>query len=240
VEFIRLAIDSAKVEGFRDAVIEALWPPRATGGLKKSVRSIFEKRQGTTSSRFSLDDHGIFTPDPRGLNVDKDVWVRCFTHKTFYRYRFARTHARASQIPKSLLNFLESIFTATPNFLFADGASLCASKIAEASAIKLDMLPTHNLMTNAALSEGLDLAKQRHECVQKYLIEKETCTIAAEIPVWVEANEFEDYAKVFGSNLPMTGHIDILHVEDDGRIGIWDYKPKSAYETKLDYALDTR
>jgi hypothetical protein len=29
---------------------------------------------------------------------------------------------------------------------------------------------------------------------------------------------------------PLTGHIDVLRREEDGRLGVWDYKPRAAAE----------
>ena len=42
--------------------------------------------------------------------------------------------------------------------------------------------------------------------------------------------ELKDYEQVFLTKDILTGHIDILRYENDGQVGIWDYKPESLKE----------
>ena len=46
-------------------------------------------------------------------------------------------------------------------------------------------------MDLAAVSKAIQLAKQRHESLQMYLLEHCESTFACEIPLWVEASEFK-------------------------------------------------
>jgi hypothetical protein len=46
----------------------------------------------------------------------------------------------------------------------------------------------------------------------------------------MESWEFADYASVLKTCDPLTGHIDVLRLEEDGRLGVWDYKPHAAAE----------
>ena len=46
----------------------------------------------------------------------------------------------------------------------------------------------------------------------------------------LEKDELENYNFLFDSNEPLTGHIDILRIEDE-KIWIWDYKP-NAFDEK--------
>ena len=75
------------------------------------------------------------------------------------------------------------------------------------------------------------MLKSAHEDVEKYFLETDPCAIAAEVPVWLEPNEMKQFRFLkspFAGTL--TGHIDLLRYENDGRIGIWDYKPHAKYE----------
>lgn len=68
----------------------------------------------------------------------------------------------------------------------------------------------------ARLANYRGLGKGQHECVQNYLLLNDPHTIAIEIPVWDENH---------------LGHIDNIRIKDD-KIGVWDFKPNAAKETK--------
>ncbi len=61
------------------------------------------------------------------------------------------------------------------------------------------------------------------------MLENDDKTIAMEVPVWLNDKEFENFLRVFRSDEPLTGHIDILRVEED-KIWVWDYKPNAIEE----------
>lgn len=79
--------------------------------------------------------------------------------------------------------------------------------------------------------EGLDWAhyKTAHSNVQVYMLQNDTFTLGVEVPLWMHSNELEGYSALFDSDEPLSGHIDVLSVED-GKIWIWDYKPKASKE----------
>ena len=54
-------------------------------------------------------------------------------------------------------------------------------------------------------------------------------TVSVEVPLWLDSHELEHYETLFGSTEPLSGHIDILRIED-GKVWIWDYKPAAAKE----------
>jgi hypothetical protein len=74
----------------------------------------------------------------------------------------------------------------------------------------------------------------RHENLQKYFLAHNPHTVACEVPVWMEAWEFADYARILKTRDTLTGYIDVLRCEDDGRLGVWDYKPRAAAERSAD------
>ena len=81
---------------------------------------------------------------------------------------------------------------------------------------------------------GLEVNKNRfksnHSKVQMFMLENDKNTFAIEVPIWLNSNEIEGYSGLFGSNEPLTGHIDVLGIEN-GKVWVWDYKP-NAYKEK--------
>ena len=68
-----------------------------------------------------------------------------------------------------------------------------------------------------------------HMKVQKFMLEKDDKTIAVEIPLWMEPSELGPLDGIFQAKDPVTGHIDVLRIED-GKIWVWDYKPGARKE----------
>ncbi|MEK6816177.1 MAG: PD-(D/E)XK nuclease family protein, partial [Nanoarchaeota archaeon] len=54
-------------------------------------------------------------------------------------------------------------------------------------------------------------------------------TIAMEIPIWMMPNELDCFRPLLKSDEPLTGHIDVLRIQD-GKVWIWDYKPNAHLE----------
>ncbi|MBI2663509.1 PD-(D/E)XK nuclease family protein [Candidatus Woesearchaeota archaeon] len=84
-------------------------------------------------------------------------------------------------------------------------------------------LASHGLLQNK------DRYNSNHIKVQSFLIENDSKTIAVEVPIWMYNNEVDYYTDLFKTIQPLTGHIDILRMEND-KIWIWDYKPNSHNE----------
>lgn len=90
-------------------------------------------------------------------------------------------------------------------------------------------------LSNDLASLGLLLARKnrdRHSCVQDFMLANDSCTIACEVPVYLTAEEISYYkSQGFFLTLPevckpITGHIDIVQVRN-GFIHLLDYKPKA-------------
>ena len=71
--------------------------------------------------------------------------------------------------------------------------------------------------------------KSAHSNVQIFMLERDNKTLAVEVPIWLMPEEIKSFQKIFGEELPLTGHIDALRIED-GKIWIWDYKPNAHLE----------
>ena len=87
--------------------------------------------------------------------------------------------------------------------------------------------------TSKLAAHGLEENKERfktaHSKVQVFMLENDNNTIAMEVPIWLHHKELELYNSLFGTDLPLSGHIDVLRIED-GKIWVWDYKPNAHRE----------
>ena len=61
------------------------------------------------------------------------------------------------------------------------------------------------------------------------MLENDATTIAVEVPVWINAAEARSLPFATLENECLSGHIDVVSVEDQ-KIVIWDYKPRAAAE----------
>lgn len=128
-----------------------------------------------------------------------------------------------------LAAYLQHVFDQCPDHYFNSGPRSSALKF------KLPLVPNyvvgHEVSTLAGW--GLEINKQRfrdaHSKVQLFMLENDSHTIAMEVPLWLHAHEFDSYETIFQSTEPLSGHIDVLRLED-GKIWIWDYKPNAHKE----------
>jgi hypothetical protein len=160
-----------------------------------------------------------------------DIRTHSFEHRpAFYRYRVAL--ARLERLPAPMAEFLHALFTNCPNHLFRETVFRASSVSRRRLGIKMPLTrqTDHDIITLVARSHGFSYVSSRHESLQKYFLEHDRSTIACEVPVWMESWELADYASVLKTRDPVTGHIDVLRREEDGLLGVWDYKPRAAAE----------
>jgi len=229
VECLCIAIDSSQPERVRDAIKRWLWLARPQATPQITMEDILRGRHRKTVPEFRLDDYGVFFPSR--TRRFEDVRTHSFDHTPgFYRYRLAL--ARTIRLPELMAGYLHGLFADCPNHLFR-GTTFRASRVRRSGLsieIPLTRLADHDIIALAAESRSHDFLSSRHENLQKYFLECDPTTVACEVPVWMEAWEFEDYARVFGRRDTLTGHIDVLRAEPDGLIGVWDFKPRAAAE----------
>ncbi len=128
----------------------------------------------------------------------------------------------------SLMNYLDLIFTNCPNGYFKDGPRSSMLKM-NLNNLDARQVTGHemSMLTRYALEINKERFTSNHQRVQVFMLENDNKTIAMEIPVWLMKNEFDSFKSFFNSEKPLTGHIDILRIEDD-KIWIWDYKPRAS------------
>lgn len=161
---------------------------------------------------------------------------RSFNHKGgyyFYRVHNIKTNKLCNDNFYPLKTFLDKVYNTCPDKYFNDGP--------RGSGLKLNFgfdkirIKGHEVskLTSLGLDENKERYKTSHSKVQVFMLENDGHTIAVEVPIWIKPNELDGFSKFFNSDHPLTGHIDILRIEDD-KIWVWDYKPNAKYEKYAD------
>lgn len=151
----------------------------------------------------------------------------CFDHKGgWYHYRVNFPKLRLINGFPELADFLEGLFEECPNEYFDDGPRSSYLKF-DLNNLNLREVRGHEVSMLARL--GLMDSKEMtaHSKVQCYMLEKDDKTVAVEVPIWLEPEELEIYNELFQTKEQLTGHIDLIRIEDE-MIWIWDYKPDAA------------
>jgi len=131
---------------------------------------------------------------------------------------------------KPLKDYLIDVITSCPNEYFNDGPRSSVLKIninSDLSHLK------HEIQALARMGLDSDYYDNAHMNVQMFLLGYDNKTVAIEIPIWLMPEEYEKFSEIFDSDLPLTGHIDLVRIEN-GKIWIWDYKPNAHREKHAD------
>jgi transposase-like protein len=186
---------------------------------------------------------------------------RTLDHQQVYQYKvhLAKLALTAGTIPQDVAvrvkSYLLSVFEDFPDSLFQEDKTANLDHAAAASdpapalptaptamrssKSRFEMLPFTRIekqnLANDLAALGLLLArknKDRHPCVQDFMLANDSSTIACEVPVYLTAQEIA-YYKSIGffvtlpeSSKPITGHIDVVQARN-GLIHLLDYKPKA-------------
>ncbi len=228
-EYLCIAIDSSQPETVRDVLKERLWPATPKIFPRATLDDILRGRHDKTAPDFRLEEYGLFVPYRTRRHAT--IRTHSFAHRpAYYRYRLAL--ARTVGLPEPMADYLHALFANCPNHLFRETV-FRASGVGRGRLrldIPLTRVSDHDIITLAGRSHGFREVSSRHENLQKYFLEHDPTTIACEVPVWMESWEFADYLRILGTREPLTGHIDVLRHENDGLLGVWDYKPHAAAE----------
>ena len=156
------------------------------------------------------------------------IQTKSFDHSGgFYFYRLHQDKiCQVCNGYDSLRQFLQEMLHNCPHDLFQAGPRISLLKFS--LPVALQQLTGHEIssLTREALQINKHRFKQGHSKVQVFLLERDDKTIACEIPIWLDPKELATYQELFQSNLSLTGHIDLLRIEDD-KIWVWDYKPRA-------------
>jgi transposase-like protein len=172
------------------------------------------------------------------------IFSQKFQHNQVYEFKLhkAKLELLKKELPEQkhqlLKNYLEKIPTQDfPHHIFTipdEELEKRASQL-KASLLKVKKLEKQNL-ANKLAELGLMLAKtnkERHSCVENFMLINDSVTIAIEVPVYLTGDDIKYFkAKGFTFDFenyrtPITGHIDILQIRN-GSIHILDYKPEAS------------
>ncbi|MCG2718225.1 MAG: PD-(D/E)XK nuclease family protein [Nanoarchaeota archaeon] len=153
-----------------------------------------------------------------------------FKHGWFYHYRVhnPKTSSLTNGF-ESLREFLYRVFDECPDDYFNIGPRSSSLKfnlpldVKEVEHNELKELTTHGLNINNMRY------KSNHSRVQMFMLENDQKTIAIEVPIWLKHSDINCFKNIFDCKDPLTGHIDILRIEDE-KIWVWDYKPNAHKE----------
>ena len=213
VSYIAFAADTGATEKVRDCLKKTLYKP--------------SKDRKTDKDKFNLRRHGLFIPHKE--KHYSDIATISYLHGEGLAYRFRLNRPRAERLPKGLQSLFECLLNSDcPNHCFKERPT-CSHLHLELP-IDLKRERNHPIIEIAGASAESKKYKSRHENLQTFFMENDSLTIATEIPVWMEAEEYEYYEHIFPEGGTLTGHIDLLRLEEDGKIGIWDYKPNAFNE----------
>jgi hypothetical protein len=163
------------------------------------------------------------------LSSEIRIVTHSFAHGEGHYYRYRLAEKKLGNLPKSVGEFFRRVPQICPNELFASGPR--ASSFEAKIGLQMGHAESHRfcVATQSALSARR--FKSAHEDVEKFCVECEGSTVAAEVPVWLEEREMKELGFSGESDSEcLTGHIDIVSAEPDGRVGIWDFKPNAGFE----------
>ena len=219
-----IGVDSRRIEGFRDIIKCVLWQYQPQELNARTFEALMRTSQDLKVRPFRLSEYGVFVP--YRVKTHRSIRVHSFAHEPFYRYRLCTK--KLIDLPEPLREYLWLLFEDCPNHLYkADGFR--ASQQRFTVKVPLHHTQTHAIIDLARDSQDYTRFTSRHENLQLYFLEHDPYSFACEIPVWTESREIQDYLEVFGTDAPLTGHIDLLRYADR-RIEVWDYKPNAVKE----------
>jgi hypothetical protein len=151
-------------------------------------------------------------------------------HGWFYHYRL---HELKLDMLKGngfskLHSYLHEVFDNCPQQPFITGPR--SSKLKFNLGIKPRQIDNHEVSFLA--KEGLNWNKfsDAHSNVQVFMLNYDSKTLGVEVPIWIKPEELgSKFEELFASQEPLSGHIDVLRLEDD-KLWIWDYKPRADKE----------
>ena len=183
----------------------------------------------------------------RSCRDDSLIITRKLFHTQLYLYQLhrAKLELAGHELPERSISSLRSYLNAVPTKEFPH--TLFTREAPRISQIRFPLLKAEcHAKTNAAnvlASLGLEFAacnKERHQAIQDFFMANDSCTVAAEVPVYLTAEDVQYYSRSgfalsprdLGQGIPLTGHIDLLQIRNN-RIHILDYKPEAGKQQPL-------
>ncbi|MFP4119323.1 MAG: hypothetical protein ACLFTH_04680 [Candidatus Woesearchaeota archaeon] len=160
------------------------------------------------------------------VHKNQDVVYKALSHPWKYHYYVDR-QCSLSFADSRLHSYLMEMFESCPHDKFLDGPRSSALKIDP----QIELIPVKHHEVCSFAQRGLMWGMQgtAHGNVQLFMLQHDSGTIGVEVPIWLDDEEYEKLGFSFDDKGPLSGHIDVLRVEN-GLIWIWDFKPKAHRE----------
>lgn len=157
------------------------------------------------------------------------IMTTTLTHGVKYQYRIHKHKIEklCNNKLQNLKEYIFSSFTKCPNQYFLTGPRSSILKFP----ITKEKLPSqkHEVSMLARIGLESNYYQDAHSNVQMFMLSYDEKTIAIEIPIWLLPEEIEQYREIFKEEKPLTGHIDLVRIENN-KIWVWDYKPNAHRE----------
>lgn len=168
------------------------------------------------TKRFENDLTFIKLRKKMKLDPEKVLYQKTFMHRQVhpFAYHVPKLNIQSKTLP-GIKRYINWIDRSLPDKIFLEGPRMSNNTVDPSYDIK----PINNnlpRLTELALERSSDLSP--HNSVESFFLINDSSTVATEVPVFLNPNEFN------GSEIPITGHIDILQARF-GRIYVLDYKP---------------
>lgn len=144
----------------------------------------------------------------------------------FYRYHTKKTESLTNGYDK-LKEYIETIGDKCPHKYFLTGPR--SSNLQFKLDSELKCIEGHEISKLASQALVNGNTRDAHTIVELFLLQHDNKTVAVELPLWLENNELPDFNLIFNSREPLTGHVDVLRIENN-KVWIWDYKPRAMNE----------
>jgi hypothetical protein len=149
-------------------------------------------------------------------------------HGWFYHYRVHEPKTEQLCPPK-LRGYLNKMLEkgACPQQPFDEGPRSSALRFPINASIQE---VEHPVIQLAAAGLANPEFRTAHSNVQIFMLKHDTHSVAVEVPIWMESAELGEHAQHFAEEGPLSGHIDVLRIEPDNKVWVWDYKPNAHRE----------
>jgi hypothetical protein len=144
-----------------------------------------------------------------------------------YRLHQAKLDLLKGNGYSNLHTYLHSVFKDCPRDHFITGPR--SSKLKFSVGIEPRRIDNHEVSHLAKEGLAWNKFQDAHSNVQVFMLSYDSKTLGVEVPIWLMPDELSRYEELFASKEPLSGHIDVLRLEDD-KLWIWDYKPNAIKE----------
>lgn len=162
--------------------------------------------------------------------MNDTILHKSFKHGWWYHYRIhdAKSKVLCSNGLSPINFYLRSVMKNCPDEYFNKGPR--SSQLKMKFDFDIAQVNGHEVSDLARIGLEQDKYTTAHTNVQMCMLQNDAKTISMEVPIWLLSSEFADFTHFFNTTDALTGHIDVLRIEDD-LVWVWDYKP-NAYKEK--------